>query len=214
MPTRRAASAIAEPEVLEAPEVYENVAPADPELAAFEQHLAGEEAYEPPLAGEIPPASETRLTGDELLSAVESWKAERKTIGQMAFSAGYVTVTKDGQERVLQAAFNKAILEAQGHIVGGRPGSSRARANDGLSFARVTAQGQLLVSQLATREIKAQPGAVFTVEFPEAGAILLRLTDEIRPVTPRKKRGDEAQEQPGTPLLDGIAAEQGEAPAE
>lgn len=205
MPTRRAASAIAEPE---APEIPEDVAPADScdsEPDASGKLLASEEPSESAL-----PAS-LRMTHGELLNAVEGWKQAGKSIADMAFAAGYVTVTEKGQERVLQSTFNKALLEAQGLVVGPTP--RLHPKNDGHDFARVTAQGQILVSQLATREVNAVPGAVFAVEYPEPGVISLRLTDQVKPIVPRKKRG-EVIEKPGTPLLDGIASEQGEAPAE
>ncbi len=200
MPTKRAASAIAEPEAPETSEGAANIP--DPASAASgdgEEGAPAEESSGAVAAETFTP--QVRLIGAELLEAVEGWRGAGRTIAEMAYLAGYYTVTKDGQERVLKAAFNNAFLEAQGFATGGS-GSSRAHGNDGRNFARVSAGGQLLVSQLATREVKAVPGAVFSVEYPEPGVITLRLTDEVRPVMPRKKAG-EAAEQPGTPLLDG-----------
>lgn len=155
-----------------------------------------------------------RLEGEELLAFYASQKAAGRTHQEIAYNAGYITITKDGHERVLMARFNESFLEAQGVEVGaGRP-SGVGRSREGATRARVSGQGILLVSQLATRALQALPGAVFTVEYPTGDAtgpgaqILLTLTDQIDPVIERKsKRGQAAgaEEQPGTPLLDQTA---------
>jgi hypothetical protein len=147
-----------------------------------------------------------RLSGQELLDFYAAKKAEGFSHSDIAYKAGYYTVTQGGQERTMTAQFNEAMLLAQGIEIGGKPAAA-GRSHAGMSKARVSGQGILLVSQLATRAVGAEPGAVFSVEYPTGefagpGAqILLTLTDEFKPVVTRKPKG-EAKEEPGTPLLD------------
>lgn len=139
-----------------------------------------------------------RLVGEELLAFYNEKKAAGRTHSEIAYDAGYYTVTKSGQERVMQAQFNEAFLEAQGIETGSRS-SNPGRSHAGLTKARVSGQGILLVSQLATRNVGAEPGHIFEVSYPGDGQILLSPTGEVKPVVPRKK-GE--QEEPGTPLFD------------
>lgn len=150
-----------------------------------------------------------RKVGQELLDFVEAKTAEGRTLTDIAYQAGYYTLTKTGSERVLKAQFNQALLEAKGYDLGGRSkGTGAGRGGSGLSRARVSGSGLLLVSQLAAREVGAIPGSVFSIEYPTGdltgpGAqILLTLTDEFREVVPR---GSRSEEESGTPLLDEAA---------
>lgn len=149
----------------------------------------------------------SRLVGQELIAFYNERKALGKTHAQIAYDAGYYSVTKNNRERTLVAQFNEAFLEAQGVETGGR--AAVGRSSDGLSSARVSGQGILLVSQLATRHVGAVQGSVFTVEYPQGdlkgvGAqILVTLTDTHKPVVPRKPRTEEL---PGTPLLEELPA--------
>lgn len=162
------------------------------------------EAAEPAeaLAPTEPTEPVTRLVGAELLDFHSEQKAAGRTHTEIAFDAGYQTITKTGQERVMVAQFNKALLEAQGIETGSGP-TGPGRSHAGETKARVSGQGILLVSQLATRKIGAQVGEVFDVSYPEGGGILLMPTGVVEPVRPRKS---EPVEQPGTPLLDSAQA--------
>jgi hypothetical protein len=150
-----------------------------------------------------------RLSGQELLDFYAAKKAEGFSHSDIAYKAGYYTVTQGGQERTMTAQFNEAMLLAQGIEIGGKPAAA-GRSHAGMSKARVSGQGILLVSQLATRAVGAEPGAVFSVEYPTGefagpGAqILLTLTDEFKPVVTRKSKG-KVEEEPGAPLLDQAA---------
>jgi hypothetical protein len=159
------------------------------------------EAAEPAEAAE-PVEPVARLVGAELLAFHNKQKAAGRSHTEIAFDAGYQTITKTGQERVMVAQFNKALLEAQGIETGGGP-TGPGRSHAGETKARVSGQGILLVSQLATRKIGAKVGEVFDVSYPEGGCILLTPTGVVEPVKPRKS---EPVEQPGTPLLDGAQA--------
>ena len=139
-----------------------------------------------------------RLTGAELLAFYSAKEKEGVTYPEIAFAAGYRTVTKTGQERAMKSQFADAMLQAQGiNTGGGSTGSGRSHAGE--TKARVSGQGILLVSQLATRKIGAKVGEVFDVSYPEDGGILLMPTGIVEPVRPRKSGPDE---EPGTPLLD------------
>lgn len=158
------------------------------------------EAVETPKAQE--PETVSRLVGAELLAFYNEKTAAGCNYADIAFGAGYRKVTKTGQERVMKSQFANALLQAQGIDTGtspAGPGGSHA----GETRARVTGQGQLLVSQLAARKVGAQAGEVFEVSYPGDGCILLTPTGIVEPVRPRK---GEAIEKPGTPLLDGAQA--------
>lgn len=160
---------------------------------------------EPEGAVEEAPAAEqpAQLTGAELMAFYQQKLQEGFSHDEIAFKAGYYSVTKNGQERVLGSRFSEALLEAQGFPVGGkrRASSGGGRAHAGLTRARVSGSGILLVSQLATRNVGAKPGAVFSVEYPGDGQILLTMTGEVKPVVRRKGSAEE----PGAPLLDQAA---------
>ena len=181
-----------------APELIEEEALIDGDWEAQDADYSEPEACEAPTVfeSELP----ARLIGQELIDFYNEKKEAGRAHAEIAFDAGYYTVTKAGQERVMMAQFNAAILEAQGISTGGKS-SGAGRSHAGLTKARVSGQGILLVSQLATRHVGAEPGAVFEVSYPGDGAIVLTPTGEIKPVVPRKKSAEE----PGAPLLDQAA---------
>ena len=148
------------------------------------------------------PEAVARLAGAELLAFYNEKTAAGRSYSDIALDAGYRKVTKTGQKRVMKSQFANALLQAQGIDTGTSPtGSGGSHAGE--TRARVTGQGQLLVSQLAARKIGAQAGEVFEVSYPGDRTILLTPTGIVEPVRPRK---GETIEQPGTPLLDGAQA--------
>jgi hypothetical protein len=148
------------------------------------------------------PEAVTRLVGAELLVFYNEKTAAGRIYSDIAFDAGYRTTTKTGQERVMKSQFANALLQAQGIDTGTSP-AGHGGSHAGETRARVTGQGQLLVSQLAARKIGAQAGEVFEVSYPSDRTILLTPTGIVEPVRPRK---GESIEQPGTPLLDDAQA--------
>lgn len=217
MPTkvRAAAKAVPAPvaeEPIEEPvyEAGESEAPMDPEPSEDEESEdESPEEQEPSEDEESEDEEEgpVQLTGARLLEFYDAKRAQGCNHARIAFLAGYYSKTKTGSERVLKAQFNQRLLEAQGVDTGGGTGSGKGTGggNAGLTRARVSGTGILLVSQLAARRVGAEPGYVFSVEYPQGdlegpGAqILLTLTDEFKEVVPRGPRGATA-EQPGTPL--------------
>lgn len=197
MPTKtKAAAAIVEEPQYEAPEeVLEDSG--DWEAEAQEADYSGE-----PEACEAPePEQPVKLTGEQLKVYFNENKDQFSHV-EIAKAAGYFTITKDGKERMLMAAFNNALLKVLNGIEFSKPSATgTGRSHAGLTQARVSSQSLLLVSQLAVRHVGAEPGDVFAVTYPGDGAILLTPTGEVKPVVPRKK----SAEQPGTPLLDQAA---------
>lgn len=212
MATRKSATALAKP-VTEDPTVNdEGALPSAPEdegdyEGGYNDESGEDDAEEEDEATDSTEAPEQpdRLTGDELLAKAEEMKLEGKGIGQIAWACGYYSVGKNGQERVLKAQFNQAVLAAQGFQPGGGV-TGAGRQHRGRDRARVVSTGVLQVSQLAARQIGAEPGRVFSVEYPKGdlvgpGAqILLTMTEEIDAIRPRTR--GESPEQPGTPLFD------------
>lgn len=144
----------------------------------------------------VPAAEEpVQLTGAELMAFYQQKMSEGVSHDEIARKAGYYSITKNGHERVLRAAFGEALLEAQGFPVG-KKAAPAGRNYAGFSRARVSGSGILLVSQLATRHVGAEPGAIFSVSYPGDGSIVLTPTGEVKPVVRRNV------EEPGTPLLD------------
>ena len=201
MPTKT--KAVAPKPVLEEPAGYEPDGQFDhsPFVEPAEATTEPAELVEPAEAL-APTQPVARLIGAELLAFHSEQKAAGRSHSEIAFDAGYQTITKTGQERVMIAQFNKALLEAQGIETGGGP-TGPGRSHAGETKARVSGQGILLVSQLATRKIGAQVGEVFDVSYPEGNCILLSPTGVVEPVKPRKGG---PVEQPGTPLLGGAEA--------
>ncbi len=142
-----------------------------------------------------------RLTGEELLAFYDEKQQAGRRHAEIAYDAGYYTVTKTGQERVTMAQFNAALLKAKGVDTGDKSAGG-GRSHAGLTKARVSGQGILLVSQLATRNVGAVEGSIFEVSYPGDGQILLTPTGEVKPVVPRKGK---SAEEPGAPLLDQAA---------
>jgi hypothetical protein len=131
------------------------------------------------------PEQPTPLVGGDLLAFYNQRLQEGLAHREIAREAGYFSMTEKGVERVLSTQFDRALLEAQGFPVSkGRAGSGRTHA--GLSRARVSGSGILLVSQLAVRNVGAEAGAVFDVSYPGDGQILLSPTGEVTPIVRRK----------------------------
>lgn len=185
--------------LVEDPEFMQEAPEESGDWEAQDADYSAPEACEAPVASE--PEQPVRLTGQELLDFYNAKKEAGLAHAEIAFDAGYYTVTKTGQERVMMAQFNAAMLEAQGMEVGAKS-SGPGRSHAGLTKARVSGQGILLVSQLATRNVGAVAGSIFEVSYPGNGEILLSPTGEIKPVVPRKGK---SAEEPGTPLLDQAA---------
>lgn len=128
------------------------------------------------------------LTGAELLAFYDEQSAAGLSHKEIAYKAGYYSVTAKGIERVNSTQFADALLEAKGFAVS-KPRKGGGRGHAGFRQARVSGQGVLLVSQLAVRHVGGEPGAVYAVSYPGDGSIVLTPTGEVIPVARRKKEG-------------------------
>ncbi|ABD01960.1 AbrB family transcriptional regulator [Synechococcus sp. R55.6] len=102
------------------------------------------------------------LTGQELLDKVTSMgNADRK---EKARACGYVTYTKNGQERVNLMQFNNALLKAVGVDLGASDeNGSRGRAP---TFrVSVHKNGNLLIGAAYTKKMGLKPGDEFEIKL-------------------------------------------------
>jgi hypothetical protein len=199
MPTKTKAAAplVEEPQYEGPEEVLEDSGDWEPQDADY----SGEPEPEACEAFKFELEQPAKLTGEKLKAYFNENKDQFSHV-EIAKAAGYCTITKDGKQRMLMAAFNNALLKALNGIEFSKPSAAgTGRSHAGLTQARVSSQSLLLVSQLAVRHVGAEPGDVFAVSYPGDGAILLTPTGEVKPVVPRKKSAEE----PGTPLLDQAA---------
>ena len=193
--TKSAAATVEEPQY-EAPEETLEEALEDPAEEQWEDSDAADAADA---------ADATRLIGNELADFFREQKAAGVSLTEIARQAGYVAVTKAGIERLMMAAFNNALLIALDVVDPGQTSVGRGpgRVSTAMERARVSGNMSLLVGRAAVAAAGGVKGSIFSVSFPEPKSILLTLTDEIKPVVPRRKA--ETAEHPGTPLLDQAA---------
>jgi hypothetical protein len=104
------------------------------------------------------------LTGSDLLAKV-------KELGELSKSdlvrgAGYVSLKKDGSERLNFTAFYEALLEAKGVNLGDGGGKSVGKGGRKLSYtATVQGNGNLLVGKAYTAMLDLQPGDDFEIKL-------------------------------------------------
>jgi hypothetical protein len=207
MPTKRA-TVTPEP-IVEDPILDENPF-TEYEDSAEEASLAGDEGDSEAEADDSEESDGVeqpeRKTGEDLLAFAQKLKSEGRSLGDIAYAAGYYSVNAEGKERVLKSQLNQALLAAQGFLPGSET-AGKASQHRGRERARVVGTGMLQVSQLACRQIGAEPGRVFSVEYPTGefvgpGAqILLTMTEEVDEIRSRRRKGEPVEES-GTPLLD------------
>ncbi|WP_218080362.1 AbrB family transcriptional regulator [Anthocerotibacter panamensis] len=104
---------------------------------------------------------EVALTGRELLKKVAELSATSSK-KEIARSAGYVTVSKSGKERVNLAKFMSALLAAKGVSMNGESASTRGGRSAGYRV-QVQKNGNLLVGAAYTREMGLEPGTEFVI---------------------------------------------------
>lgn len=112
------------------------------------------------------------LTGQELLDKVTSMEnVDRK---EKARACGYVTYTKNGQERVNLMQFNNALLKAVGvDLDASDENGSRGRAP---TFrVSVHKNGNLLIGAAYTKKMGLKPGDEFEIKLGHHNIKLERL---------------------------------------
>jgi hypothetical protein len=104
------------------------------------------------------------LTGSDLLAKVKELGDASKS--ELVRACGYVSVKKDGGERLNFTAFYEALLEAKGMSLGDGGGKGRAKAGRSLSYAtKVQFNGNLLVGKAYTAQLGLEPGDEFEIKL-------------------------------------------------
>jgi hypothetical protein len=112
------------------------------------------------------------LTGTELLNRVEEIKESSKTKSDTVRACGYVSVKKDGTERLNFTAFYAALLDARGIKVA-NDGAEGLRAGRRLSFrCKVQFNGNLLIGKSYGELLGVKPGDEFQIWLSSEGARL------------------------------------------
>jgi hypothetical protein len=102
------------------------------------------------------------LTGSELLTRVK--EPGDVTKSDLVRSCGYVSIKKDGGERMNFTAFNDYLLEAKGLNLG-NDGVGRDKVGHKLSYtATVQGNGNLLVGKANTAMHDLKPGDEFEIK--------------------------------------------------
>ena len=104
------------------------------------------------------------LTGSELLAKVKELGDVSKS--DLVRGCGYVSIKKDGTERLNFTAFYEALLEAKGVNFGEGAGRGVGKAGRKLSFiTKVQFNGNLLVGKAYTAQLDLQPGDEFEIKL-------------------------------------------------
>jgi hypothetical protein len=104
------------------------------------------------------------LTGSDLLTKVKEQGDASKS--DLVRAAGYLSVKKDGSERLNFTAFYEALLEAKGVSLGVGGGNSMGRGGRSLSYvATVQGNGNLLVGKAYTAMLDLRPGDEFEIKL-------------------------------------------------
>ena len=103
------------------------------------------------------------LTGADLLAKVKELGDASKS--EMVRSCGYVSIKKDGSERLNFTAFYEALLEAKGLSLGS-DGKGKGPGGRSLSYvATVQGNGNLLVGNAYTAQLDLKPGDEFEIKL-------------------------------------------------
>jgi hypothetical protein len=108
------------------------------------------------------------LTGSELKSKVKSLDGQSRAA--VVRACGYEVVTKAGKKRLEYAKFDKALIEAHGHVFAGGERLIAPRY-----MLHVTKQGLVTVGAAYLRSLEVDPGDLFAVTVdPDKGQVLLQ----------------------------------------
>ena len=115
------------------------------------------------------------LIGKKLQEKVSEMKGANKK--DIAKACGYVTETKNGQERVSLMAFYNALLEAEGmnFDAASEGGSGRGRA--ATYKVSVHKNGNLLIGSTYSKEMGLKPGDEFEIKLGRKVISLTRVDD-------------------------------------
>ena len=104
------------------------------------------------------------LTGTDLLAKVKELGDASKS--DLVRAAGYLSVKKDGNERLNFTAFYEALLEAKGVSLGDGGSTGKGKGGRSLSYvATVQGNGNLLVGKAYTAMLDLKPGDEFEIKL-------------------------------------------------
>jgi hypothetical protein len=104
------------------------------------------------------------LTGDQLLQKIETIGDAGKE--DLAKACGYVTQTKNGQERINLMKFYNAILEAKGIELDATTTSSNGHRGRELSYrTAVHKNGNIVIGAGYTQQMELAPGDEFELKL-------------------------------------------------
>lgn len=123
------------------------------------------------LSTQIGATEGTKLTGADLLTLIKEHGDASKS--DLVRAAGYVSIKKDGTERLNFTAFYEAVLEAKGMRLGTNPVYS-GRPGRALSYhATVQFNGNLMVGRAYTAQLGLEPGDVYAIKLTKGNHIIL-----------------------------------------
>ena len=115
------------------------------------------------------------LTGEQLLAKIA--ELEGATKEQKAKECGYVTVAKNGQERVNMMKFYNALMDAKGIELDGN-GEAPRRGGKAASYrVAVQSNGNLLVGAAYTKQLELQPGEEFQIQLGRKHIKLVKIDE-------------------------------------
>jgi len=141
------------------------------------------------------------LQGPELLSKVKELGSMPKS--DVVRACGYVSLRKDGSQRLNYTAFYEALLEAKGMSFGsaGETASRKDSVGRKLSYiAKVHFNGNLLVGRAYTSVLGLKPGDEFDIKLERKGIRLIpKHRSEDEDMVPNASASGAAPEAPETP---------------
>ena len=115
------------------------------------------------------------LTGPDLLAKVKELGDVSKS--ELVRSCGYLSIKKDGSERLNFTAFYEALLNAKGVDFGGGPKTGKGGRK--LSFfTKVQFNGNLMVGRAYTAMLDLKPGDEFEIKLGRKQIRLVPLGSE------------------------------------
>lgn len=104
------------------------------------------------------------ITGKDLVTKVK--QLSDLTREEKAKACGYVSIEKDGSERIKLMAFLNALLDAEGINLDSQSTDSNGQCGRKASFrVSVQSNGNVLLGSAYTKELDAQPGDKFKISL-------------------------------------------------
>lgn len=132
-------------------------------FASFFQHEMAEKKQTSPLTGKALQDKVKQMQG-----------ADKKDIAK---ACGYVTYTKNSQERISLMAFYNALLEAEGMSFDAASTSKGTRGREATYRVSVHKNGNLLIGATYTKEMGLEPGDEFTIKLGKRSIALTRVDE-------------------------------------